>query len=457
MKVKASKRALLTAILCLMLCIAMLIGTTYAWFTDSVTTGVNNITSGTLGIDIQDANGNSLTTLNFVKAAGHENEAILWEPGARYELEPFYIVNTGNLYLKFMAKVTGATGNTELLDVIDFTIDGTDMDDYFASKENAFLAPKGESGDKLGPITIKGVMDTAAGNTYQGKTITGVEIEVYATQANKEVDSIDSTYDMTAEYDVPTTPSVTVNTAAELQAALTPSISNDTAIVTLAEDITLADGEDWTPLNLEAYAANSVKNIVINGNGHTISGLNDSLLGNCFFGNTSIEINDLTLTDSEVTGYHNDGAGILIAYANHCASVKLKNCHITESSINVANDISGVGGLIGYCDSALTIENCSVIGVTVNGSSASAGAIVGAIGYTTANITDVTVANCTVKGERVDKTGYVIGSNLYCTSAAITTTGCSGNTVLDVANSDVIYGRYLGTNPFTVNGVVQTN
>ena len=89
------------------------------------------------------------------------------------------------------------------------------------------------------------------------------------------------------------------------------------------------------------------------------------------------------------------------------------------------------------------------------GSSASAGAIVGAIGYYKATITDAKVVGCEINGEKTEKSGYVIGSNLYCTEATITTKDCSGNKVFGAADSDVIYGRYLGGNPFTVNGVLK--
>ena len=50
---KYNKRALLLSVLALMLCAAMLIGTTYAWFTDTATAGVNRIQSGTLNVVLE--------------------------------------------------------------------------------------------------------------------------------------------------------------------------------------------------------------------------------------------------------------------------------------------------------------------------------------------------------------------------------------------------------------------
>ena len=87
-----TKKALRGSLFALFLCIVLLIGTTFAWFTDTASTGVNNIQAGNLKVDLQmkDANGSWVSvegkTIDFVKASGHENEVILWEPGCTYEL-----------------------------------------------------------------------------------------------------------------------------------------------------------------------------------------------------------------------------------------------------------------------------------------------------------------------------------------------------------------------------------
>lgn len=49
---KQTKRALLMSLLSLLLCCAMLIGSTFAWFTDSVTSGNNKIIAGNLDIEL---------------------------------------------------------------------------------------------------------------------------------------------------------------------------------------------------------------------------------------------------------------------------------------------------------------------------------------------------------------------------------------------------------------------
>ncbi len=57
---KSTKSALLSSVLATALCVAMLVGATFAWFTDGVTSGKNKIVAGNLDIDLVDAEGNSL-------------------------------------------------------------------------------------------------------------------------------------------------------------------------------------------------------------------------------------------------------------------------------------------------------------------------------------------------------------------------------------------------------------
>ncbi len=194
MKKSTTKRALLLSVLSLMLCISMLIGTTYAWFTDSVTTGVNQIQSGTLEVDMVDAAGKSLEgkTLSFRDKNGNKN--ILWEPGATFELDKFAIVNKGNLALKYKIVINGLSGDAELLKVIKFTVDGTPLEQFNISDK--MLKP----GEKSALINLAGTMDPAAGNEYQNKKIDGISITVYATQVESEYDSNGNTYDASAEY-----------------------------------------------------------------------------------------------------------------------------------------------------------------------------------------------------------------------------------------------------------------
>ena len=130
---KTSKRALLCSVLSIALCLSMLIGTTFAWFTDTATTAVNKIQAGTLKVGLQyakdwdedgnvtewdDANGK---TLNFKTADGRTTN-ILWEPGATYKLPELRVVNNGSLALKYKVVISGIKGDAKLNQAIDWSI-----------------------------------------------------------------------------------------------------------------------------------------------------------------------------------------------------------------------------------------------------------------------------------------------------------------------------------------------
>ena len=214
MKLKSKKSALLMSFTSLLLCFAMLAGSTFAWFTDTATTGVNQIKSGTLDVGLEmatawDGQGNPTAwdnaegkTLEFVKAAGAaENEAVLWEPNCTYKLPELRVVNKGNLALKYKVEITGIKGDAKLNDVIDWTIvEGETANEV--KKEGVatgeyFLLPAGQT---TAPLTIEGHMDQNAGNEYQNLTIDGIGITVLATQYTYEKDSISDQYDKDAAY-----------------------------------------------------------------------------------------------------------------------------------------------------------------------------------------------------------------------------------------------------------------
>ena len=193
-----TKKALRGSLFALFLCIVLLIGTTFAWFTDTASTGVNNIQAGNLKVDLQmkDANGSWVPaegkTIDFVKASGHENEAILWEPGCTYELPVLRVVNKGNRALKYKIKINGIQGDEKLNEVINWTISDVALDTDHS------LAAGATSED----LTIKGHMQESAGNEYQGLSIDGISITIYATQDTVESDSFGNTYDANAGYPV---------------------------------------------------------------------------------------------------------------------------------------------------------------------------------------------------------------------------------------------------------------
>lgn len=128
---KNTKRALFLSILSMIVCVSMLIGSTFAWFTDTASTGVNKIQAGTLDIEFMMADGkNADDSTKWVTAEGKtlyftniEGESdILWEPGATFSLPTVKLVNNGNLAIKFNMVINGIYGDLELADVLEVII-----------------------------------------------------------------------------------------------------------------------------------------------------------------------------------------------------------------------------------------------------------------------------------------------------------------------------------------------
>ncbi len=195
---KRTKRALLLSLLSIMLCFSTLVGSTFAWFTDNATTGLNSIVAGTLDIELVDGNGDSLAgkTIGFVKA----NENTKWEPGSRFTLEEIKLVNNGNLSAKYKVDISAVIGDVDLSKVIDVYEDKVKLGtlDSFLNKtiKEGVILPN----ETLSFKTLTLVMQTTAGNEYQGKAISDIAITVFATQASVEEDSFDNSYDNNAQY-----------------------------------------------------------------------------------------------------------------------------------------------------------------------------------------------------------------------------------------------------------------
>ena len=252
MSKNTTKRALLSSVFALVLCVAMLVGSTFAWFTDTATTGVNKIVSGNLKVDIVGENSNThVEKLNFTKAGTTNAEAsaeVLWEPGCCYLTEGFRIANKGNLALKWKAQVNkGATvaneGNFDLLDVIDFyLVTSKDANDMGTALDE--FSGKLEKNATSGVYYIKGVMKTTAGNEYQGLTLEGITITVYATQDTVENDSFGNQYDKDAKYTQVLANGKTFKGKATLSTGITATNPGAIAVEAIGSDadVTITDG-----------------------------------------------------------------------------------------------------------------------------------------------------------------------------------------------------------------------
>ena len=298
---RATKRALLTSVMALVMCVVMLAGTTFAWFTDTASTGVNKIQAGNLDVALEMNTGTKESpnwenaegkTLQF-KTADGRTDNILWEPGCRYQLPELCVVNKGNLALKYMIKVTGIDGSAKLNKVIDWTItdSATDDDIVAVATDTSPAEYKLLKANDAHILTIKGEMDKNAGNEYQGLSIDGVSVTVYATQMTAEFDSFDDQYDKNAQY--PTD-------ADALQNALT-----------VGGNIVLAGDAD------PSVAIVATKTAAINANGKTIANTNDvwDVAPNSWSLISARENADLTIT----------GNGTFKAKENDCYAVDVQD------------------------------------------------------------------------------------------------------------------------------------
>lgn len=288
---KASKRALLCSALAIVLCVTMLVGTTYAWFTDTATTGVNKVQSGTLHVvlEMKDNDGKWVTaegkTLEFLVGGKipAKGTTILWEPGCTYELPLLRVRNDGNLALKYTMVLTGIGGDAELNEVIDWSIKArSEGETDFARGDTVNAAFTGFDGvlipgEPADEIHISGTMRSDAGNKYQGLSIENIGITVYATQYTYEKDSYDDQYDKDAKYTEDLASGLTFTSGKHvLTTGVTASDPGAIAVKVLNEgtEVTILDGEfngGSGGSNVCVAAANGAT-VIIKGGDFTVGG-----------------------------------------------------------------------------------------------------------------------------------------------------------------------------------------
>lgn len=364
---KTTRRAFLSSVLALIICLTMLIGTTFAWFTDTASTAVNTIKSGTLDIELQMKKDGDWVdakdeTLNFV--AKDNRTEIWWEPGCTYSLEDLRIINKGNLAVKYTVTITGIGGNAELNDVIDWTI--TVDGENYSEDAVMHLAPT-ETHD----ITISGTMQTTAGNEYMDKKIENIAITVCATQDTVEYDSTTNLYDeeagfgwdgtvaTQAELDAVTdTENKTVKiNSANLLAALAVSVNNGNSYygytVTLEKDLNL-NNQNWTPIGTQQHPFNAR---VFDGQGHTISNLrvnggadnpidtgavNQGLFGYTYTNGNIIEIMNLNIHNADI--YAKNSAGVIVGNVFTAQSSYWQAGYTAIHHVNLTGKVRVEGG-----------------------------------------------------------------------------------------------------------------
>ncbi len=377
MNKKSTKRALLGSVLSLLLCCAMLIGTTFAWFTDSVSSNGNKIQSGTLKISLHKMEkDNTWTDISDTKDPLFNYN--LWEPGYT-AVQLLKVQNDGNLALKWQANLVYEGTVSKLAEVIDVYVTTNELTAYPIGREvvlgwekkgtlkdfidNFSAATKGELGASENKTAYLGIalhMQESANNDYQTLDLGATfDIQILATQNTVEEDSFDKYYDKDADYDGE------ISNAASLEAALkNGGVYKLTDNISLDKSLSSSDAETVIYLNgnsisgagivnngtLTLNAAKSASTFSLRsraiGNAVTVES------GNAIKNNGTLTLNGVTVYSASTYGLNNAGTvtvngGKINAIFNSGAAI--------IKDVTLANTISGIHGIY-HCGSALTIN-----------------------------------------------------------------------------------------------------
>ena len=365
-----SKHALFLSALSLLLCTTMLIGSTFAWFTDSVTSSGNIITSGTLDVSMEWADGKTDPENTTWKDAseGAIFDYDNWEPGY-VEVRHIKIENKGSLALKYQLNIAASGAVSDLADVIDV---------YYADPAVQVTNRAALVDDaKLGTLTqaLAGVLDTAsgnlapneahivtialkmqesAGNEYQNKSIgSGFAVHLIATQLTSEEDAFDNLYDKNA---------VLANSAAVAQEALDnavpgttiqliPGVNYGTLYLRPSANDAITKEVDWVGNNYRYETYSLYKGVTIKGaTGATVDAL--EIEGGVYYNTphsqsatypimlSLIELEDFVIDGVTFTGkggYDPQGHGNAINLSERNIKVDgltLKNCVLKSEDNN---------------------------------------------------------------------------------------------------------------------------
>ena len=342
-----NKKALLSSAFALVLSVAMLIGTTFAWFTDTASTAVNKIQAGNLDVELEYKNSD---TTSFTKADKNTKvfkEGALWEPG-HVEYVVLKVSNAGSLALKYKlgVNIANEVGSTNvynnafnLSDYIRFAVlDGDksslNRDAMVTAATDSKLIKEGYSaedhllaGEKI--VTLIVWMPTTVGNEANHKTgVTAPSIDlgisVVATQYTHENDSFNDQYDKDATY--PVTDAASVASAV----ANLANAGNKNVVVTVANNMDNTSGIKTAKGNTLTMDLNGNSVGVSYGQGSTNTTTNGMQL---------LQGSTVTLKNGTYKANHGNDAdhNIAILIQNY-SNLTIENCTL---DMREANDTAG--------------------------------------------------------------------------------------------------------------------
>ena len=462
---KSTKRALLTSALALLMCVTMLVGATFAWFTDTASTGVNKIQAGNLDIKVEyrtTADGNWQLLDNATDLFGAAGT--LFEPGHTRVVE-LRITNAGNLALKYKIGMnvvsetagTNKAGNpyklSDYLKVGTTSIQQYNPTDQISSLMERLIFQKGDFGmwtardfanfeleytsngnvHALQPgaaqiLGIKVYMPETVGNeanaiSTEKAAFINFGLNVVATQYTVESDSFGTQYDKDAPLDFEP-----VSTADELKAAaangknvqltqdvaLTDALTFNNAVTIDLNGKTLTSSLNSAGYSLVAKADATIVNGTYKGTG---SARGIGAYGNLTMRNVTVDVagqvgvacsaadRQYTIEDSTIKG------GYALCNFNNNATINVSNSTLEGKNTGFYHNGSNSGLNLTVTGTKINAGNNGIdaTGVYISGSTATRDAG----GYQKASFTD-----CTVKGNAAIEVKYTDLTLNNCTVTA---------------------------------------
>ncbi len=313
---KQTRRALVMSMLSLLLCVSMLVGTTFAWFTDSVTSGTNKIIAGNLDVELEYAKVVDGKLGAWTKVAGATeifDSNALWEPG-RVEVAYLKVSNLGTLALKYQLSVNVDSETPAMnVDEKEFKLSehlvfkvvemsgsmttytdreavqvaaGTELGlNEYNGKTKALDPKDGENDEDYVALIV--YMPENVGNeaNYRGEApVINLGVNLYATQVEAEFDSFGPDYDK--------------------DASIIDAVLAHGGIINVEEDVEkglVVEEDAEVILNLNDNALN---NTLTNNGDVTVNGGKINATGsNALYNEGTAELKDVTLNMTGNTGY----------------------------------------------------------------------------------------------------------------------------------------------------------
>ena len=189
LRYKSNKQAFIIAALVILLCLSCLSGATLALFTNDPNDGTIGIitTSGNVRVDIVDttAEQNSLENKVLQFMTSSDRKELYFEPGATFYTQGFKVKNTGDIPIKFRLSVSEDEDidMTEFLEAFEVWMVKGDPNSKDAERIEKVVGELGV-GECSETYYLFIKMKENAGNSFQGKSYSGIGVTVYAVQGN---------------------------------------------------------------------------------------------------------------------------------------------------------------------------------------------------------------------------------------------------------------------------------